>query len=159
MSTALRERDYDPAPAVRMIDAAAFVMRAEKGGALPWAPGTFERVLLAKERDKQAEAVTSNPIGRALMELAEEGGWEGLQRALLDQVKSRTAFDEHTALPKSPRGFGIALTRLTPMLRGMGVEIAKGHDRLGAWVTLTPIPKEKSKKVATGRGFIKDDVA
>lgn len=142
VSTALRERDYDPAPAVRMIDAAAFVMRGEKGGALPWAPGTFERVLLAKERDKQAEAVTSNPIGRALMELAEEGGWEGLQRALLEQVRSRTDDEERMTLPKSVRGFGAALTRLTPMLRGMGVEIAKGHDRLGAWVTLTPIPKE-----------------
>ena len=38
--------------------AAAFVMRAERAGAPPWTPGMFERLLLAKERDKQAEAVT-----------------------------------------------------------------------------------------------------
>ena len=139
VSAALRERDYDPTPAVRMIDAAAFVMRAEKGGALPWAPGTFERVLMAKEREKQVEAVTGNPIGRILLELAGERAWEGYVKTLFDQVKSRADDEERMTLPKSPRGFGIALTRLTPMLRGLGVAVIREEPRreFGYWVRLS----------------------
>ena len=144
VSAALRERDYDPAPAVRMIDAAAFVMRAEKGGALPWAPGTFERVLMAKEREKQVEAVTGNPIGRILLELAGERAWEGYVKTLFDQVKSRADDEERMTLPKSPRGFGIALTRLTPMLRGLGVAVVREEPRreFGYWVRLSKMGED-----------------
>ena len=144
VSAALRERDYDPTPAVRMIDAAAFVMRAEKGGALPWAPGTFERVLMAKEREKQVEAVTGNPIGRILLELAGERAWEGYVKTLFDQVKSRADDEERMTLPKSPRGFGIALTRLTPMLRGLGVAVVREEPRreFGYWVRLSKMGED-----------------
>lgn len=148
VSAALREQDYNLAPAVRMIDAAAFVMRAEKGGALPWAPGTFERVLLAKEQDKQGEAVTGTPIGRILLELAEEGAWEGYVKALFDQVKSRADDEERITLPKSVRGFGAALTRLTPMLRGLGVAVVREEPRreFGYWVRLSKM----GENVTTG---------
>ena len=130
-----------------MIDAAAFVLRAERGGALPWEPGTFEQVLLEKEQAKQSEAVTNNPIGRALLELANENGgtgWEGYINALFEQVRLRVEFEERVTLPKTARGFGTALTRLTPMLRGLGVTIQKDKKRLGMWITII-----KSKENAT----------
>lgn len=148
MSVALREQDYNPAPAVRMIDAAAFVMRAEHAGALPWAPGTFERILLAKEQDKQVEAVTGTPIGRILLELAEEGPWEGYVKALFDQVKSKADDEERMTLPKSVRGFGAVLTRLTPMLRGLGVAVVREEPRreFGYWVRLS----KTGENVTTG---------
>lgn len=139
VSTALRESDYKPSPKVRMIDAATFVIQAEKGGALPWVTGTFERVLLEMEQTKQSEAVTNNPVGRILLELAEKGGWDGLLTALWEQVRFRVDAEERLTLPKSARGFGAALTRLTPMLRGLGVMVQKAKNRFGVWVTLTKV--------------------
>lgn len=120
VSAALRERDYNPAPAVRMIDAAAFVMRAEHAGALPWAPGTFERVLLSREREKQAEAVTGNPIGRILLELAGEGVWEGYVKSLFDHVKSRADDEERMTLPRSAPGLRSRAYPIDPHASGRG---------------------------------------
>ena len=53
-------------------------------------------------------------------------------------------------LPKSPRGFGIALTRLPPMLRGLGVAVVREEPRreFGYWVRLS----KTGENVATGEG-------
>jgi len=83
--------------------------------------------------------VTGNPIGRILLEMTGERAWEGYVKTLFDQVKSRADDEERMTLPKSPRGFGIALTRLTPMLRGLGVAVIREEPRreFGYWVRLS----------------------
>ncbi|NLL36542.1 MAG: hypothetical protein GX256_03345 [Fretibacterium sp.] len=138
-SAALREKDYKPGLKMRtrMIDAAMFVMRVERGGALPWELGTFERVLLEKERSKQIDAVANNPTGRILLELVDNtGGWKGLQKDLFDLVRDKVRPEEKIVLPKADRGFGDVLSRLTPMLRGLGVVIHKTRRNSGMWITL-----------------------
>jgi hypothetical protein len=142
VSGALRMKDFTPRYLPRMADAAAFVMRAEAGGGLPWKAGTFAQVFTAKERSKENEALQSDPIASKILELAETG-WKGTMKDLLAEISRDLTTEEKRHLPLNPRGLSPKLVELAPFLRNRGVSCERsGTVYLGHhMVSITKIPQ------------------
>lgn len=135
LSCALREADYIPEDLPRMADAAAFVLRAEKGGGLPWEPGTFAAVFREKERQKLEEALADDTCAQTVLDLAGEG-WTGTTKGLLSHVLGCAPDEEKRFLPSTPRALGRKLEEIAPMLRAVGVRMEKKRHETGWRVTL-----------------------
>lgn len=131
LSCALKERDYIPDDLPRMADAAAFVLRAERGGGLPWEPGTFAGVLKEKERQKRDEALADDSCAQKILDLSQNGGWSGTVKTLLGIILECAPAEEKKFLPATPRGLGRKLEEIAPLLRSAGVRMEKKRHETG----------------------------
>ncbi len=126
---ALRHSDVvDGDGEFRMADFAAWIIAAEKGGALPWPIGTFAKVYSEHLRGADEEAVGENPLAVLVVKVAEAGGWGGTSTALLDHLAAlhTPPFEGERRphwWPRSPRTLGNCLRRLAPSLRSLGVSV------------------------------------
>lgn len=128
-SAALREREYKPRDLPRMADGAAFVMRAEKGGGLPWQPGTFAATLANRDGLKIETALLDDPVGAALLYIIQRNdSYSGTASNLLHNIKQVTHADEWQYLPKLPRSLSKRIEELTPFLRAKGIEIRRDRS-------------------------------
>jgi hypothetical protein len=135
LSCALREADYIPDDLPRMADAAAFILRAEKGGGLPWEPGTFAGILWKKEQEKRDEALADDTCALKVLDLARNGGWCGTVKTLLGIILESAPAEEKKFLPNTPRGLGRKLEEIAPLLRDTGVRIEKRRTNTG-WIVI-----------------------
>ncbi len=137
----------DPASGTdfRMADFAAWVIAA--GPALPWPPGTFEKVYTAVQQRTVEEAVADNPLAQALLKLtAQQERWEGCATDLLSTLASLAipavnSLKPPSWWPKSPKALGHALKRLAPDLRRVGVGVEKTVIR--TWIVSRAPPLGK----------------
>lgn len=137
VSAALRHADYTPVEALpRMADAACFVLRAEKGGGLPWKPGLFAEVVRRHEARKVEEAIAEDHVAQRLLEIGEGDGWSGTTRELLSLVLLGAEDGEKRFLPSTAKGLGRKLAELEPALRTSGLRIERRRTKRGWWVTL-----------------------
>jgi len=127
VSAALREKDYRPDRLPRMADGAAFILRAEKGGGLPWSVGTFASTLEKREALKIEVALLEDPTGAALLHLmrGDDGRNEfvGTASDLLRVLVFETREEERMYLPKLPRWLSTRLEELAPFLRAKGIVV------------------------------------
>ncbi|MCL4308062.1 MAG: hypothetical protein M1126_01675 [Candidatus Thermoplasmatota archaeon] len=117
----------------RMADFFAWVVAAEKAGALPWPVGTFERIYTENRQAGVEKALSENTIAAALDQLLEiDGQFEGTATALLTHLTDLTVSPGRSpplGWPKNPSALGSALRRMAPDLRRAGVDIE--FDRQG----------------------------
>lgn len=142
VSSALREEDYTPEGLSRMADAGAFVLRAERGGGLPWGRGYFAKVLRSREEGKLEEAMADDSVAQKILTLADCGGWTGSMRGLLASILESVEPEERKFLPSTPRGLGRRLDEIAPLLRSAGVRMEKRRTKYGWMVTLGMYPQE-----------------
>ena len=143
VSCALREKDYSPANPPRMADAAEFTLQAEKGGGLPWPEGTFSAVLAKMEAAKKDEAISEDAVASTLLDLSENGGWEGSLRELLALIHLGRTSEELRFLPGSPRSLSRRIEEVKPFLRSKGVLVEKRRTSAGTMVTVSGMPGVK----------------
>jgi hypothetical protein len=124
VSCALKMKDYEPRNLPRMADAAVFVMKAEAGGGLPWPEGTFAGVFMAKEREKEDEALENDASAFKILELAKTG-WKGTMKELHAEIIRDLSVEERKLVPRTPRGLSPKLVELAPFLRSKGVNCEK----------------------------------
>lgn len=148
VSAAIREEHYTPEGLTRMADAGAFVLRAERGGGLPWGRGYFAKVLKSKEEGKLEEALADDSVAQKVLTMADSGGWTGSMRELLASILSSVEQEERKFLPSTPRGLGRRLEEIAPLLRSAGVRMEKRRSKNGWIVTLGMNPQEGD--LATG---------
>lgn len=141
VSAALREVNHIPERLPRMADAAAFVLRSEKGGGLPWEPGMFAEVMRQREDEKLEEAIADDSTAQKLVTLAACGGWTGTMRELLSLVLDSVEQEERKFMPSTPRGLGRKLEEIAPLLRSVGVRMGKRRSKTGWLVTLAENPQ------------------
>ncbi len=128
----------------RMADFAAWVMGAEP--ALPWPPGTFEKVYITVQQGTTEEAIAESPVAQAMEKLvAERDRWEGTATDLMSLLPSfaSPAVDPQKPpswWPKSPKALGHALKRLAPDLRRVGIQVEKTNRRTWAIGPYNPPP-------------------
>jgi hypothetical protein len=120
ISRAIKMKDYTPRNLPRMADAAAFVMRSEAGGGLPWEEGTFFKTFTEKERRKEDEALDGDPVAAKVISLS-ESGWKGSMKELLSEVTKDLSSEEKKFVPQTPRGLSPKLLELAPLLRSRGI--------------------------------------
>ena len=88
--------------------------------------------------------ISSSPIGTALSQYLEDNpsGWDGQLIGLLKNLDHYRPTSENN-WPKSAKGMGDALRRLSPALRTLGFH-CKSNTKSGGFITwkLTPIPTE-----------------
>jgi energy-coupling factor transporter ATP-binding protein EcfA2 len=137
VSRTLREKDYKPSPLPRMADAALFIMRAEKGGGLPWRTGIFEKVLVGREIEKRNDALMDDPVASKILALVEYSGWEGSLKSLLHTIHQATDIEERPFLPKLPKKLSRKLEELAPLLRSTGIQYTKKKIKVGQWVSIS----------------------
>jgi len=148
ISCAIRMKDYMPRSLPRMADAAAFVMRAEAGGCLPWAEGTFFKTFTERERRKEDEALEGDPVATKVISLA-ENVWKGSMKELLSEITRDLSPEEKKFVPQTPRGLSPKLLELAPLLRSRGIICERsetlylGHHFVTIYKTL---PKEESEE-------------
>lgn len=138
----------DPAPGTdfRMADFVAWVKGAE--AALPWSPGTFERVYSEIQQGTVEEAVADNPVAQAIRKLAtEQREWEGSASNLYATLAqySPSPIDSMRPpswWPKSPKALGHSLKRLAPDLRRVGLRVEKTERRTWSIRLNPPPPRE-----------------
>jgi hypothetical protein len=126
VSCAIRMKDHTPRNLPRMADAAAFVMRAEAGGGLPWNEGTFFKTFAEKERRKEDEALEGDPVAVKVIYLS-ENGWKGSMKELLSEITKDLSPEEKKFVPRTPRGLSPKLLELAPLLRSRGIVCEKSE--------------------------------
>jgi len=133
---ALREASYKPKNLPRMADGATLILRAERGGGLPWEPGTFAEAITRREAQKIDDALSDDVTGAALLKMFEGfKEWKGTASKLLEIVASCTSEDERFLLPKLPRTLSTRLEELAPLLRAKGIEVRKERtDKKRLWL-------------------------
>ncbi|MDR3164296.1 MAG: hypothetical protein LBU13_01850 [Synergistaceae bacterium] len=150
ISCAIKMKDYTPCSLPRMADAAAFVIRAEAGGGLPWEEGTFFKTFTDKERRKEDEALEGDPVAAKIM-LLSENVWKGSAKELLFEITKDLTAEEKKFVPQTPRGLSAKLLELAPLLRSRGIVCERsetpylGHHHVTIYKTE---PKEEDQKSA-----------
>ena len=137
VSASLREKEYAPASLPRMADGAAFILRAERGGGLPWVEGTFAPALARLEEVKVDNALAEDLVGSAVLALMEErSGFIGTAGELLMSVRRQTPCEESAFLPKVPKSLSERLDELAPLLKSKGITLSKERTRQGRLLIL-----------------------
>lgn len=116
----------------RMADFAVWVTAAES--ALGWPPGTFLEGYIGNRAEAHNVALDAAPVAlevRAL--LAERTSWTGTASDLLGLLGDRAdaAVVRQRTWPHTPRALGIALRRLAPNLRAIGIVIEPSREAGG----------------------------
>jgi hypothetical protein len=137
ISCAIRMKGFTPRNLPRMADAAAFVMRAEAGGGLPWPEGTFSKTFTEKERRKEDEALENDPVAAKVISLSENGGWKGSMKELLSEVTKDLTSEEKKFVPQTPRGLSPQLLELAPLLRSRGIICERSETPLHGYQRIT----------------------
>ena len=149
VSCAIRMEDYTPRDLPRMADAAAFVMRAEAGGGLPWAEGTFARTFTEKERRKEDEALEGDPVAAKVISLS-KNVWKGSTKELLLEITKDLSPEEKKFVPQTPRGLSPRLLELAPILRSRGIVCERSERPLHGYqlITITRIKADAENPFA-----------
>ena len=151
VSCAIRMKDYTPCNLPRMADAAAFVMRAEAGGGLPWEEGTFFKTFTDKERRKGDEALEGDPVASKVMSLAVAVNvWKGSMKELLSEITKDLTAEEKKFVPQTPRGLSPRLLELAPILRSRGIVCERSETPLHGYqlITITRIKADAENPFA-----------
>jgi hypothetical protein len=116
----LDKLDFQQLP--RMADAARWITAAEP--ALPWPKGQFLEVYQQKRATAADVVLDANPIGRLVLQLGHNGGFQGTAQQLLKRLHELadvpTTF--HKNWPKDASALSRNITRIAPDLRARGVE-------------------------------------
>jgi len=163
VSAALRERtDIDlPGPLPRMVDFAAWVTAAES--ALGWPPHHFLDVYMASRREAQADSISDDALASALVEFAQDqGDWSGRATELLTLINQRVPEEARggKSWPNSPQTLGNVLTRITPDLRRLEIQVERDRSSSRRLITLrhqSSSSSSSSPRIADGAGFSNDD--
>jgi hypothetical protein len=115
-----------------MADGAAFILRAERGGGLPWAEGTFRAAMARQEAAKVENALAEDLVGTAVVTLMEERGrFMGTASELLRYIRGQMPCEEAVYLPKTPKNLSERLEELAPLLKEKGINLRKERGREG----------------------------
>jgi hypothetical protein len=136
ISHAIKMKDFTPRNLPRMADAAAFVMRSEIGGGLPWTEGTFFRTFSDKERRKEDEALGGDPVAVKVISLSETS-WKGSMKELLSEITKNLTSEEKKFVPQTPRGLSPKLLELAPLLRSRGIACERDETPLHGYQRIT----------------------
>lgn len=144
ISAAIREEAYTPRNTSRMADGETFILRAEKGGGLPWPVGTFGKVLARREAEKRDDAILDDLVASKIVNLSEGHGWEGSLKHLLQIIREGSDAEERGFVPAHPRGLTKKLEELMPLLRSKGIRLEKRKTEIGQWIVISMRPKNET---------------
>jgi putative DNA primase/helicase len=119
--------------APRMADFARWVCAAE--GALGWPSGAFLAAYAGNRAQVGEAALEGSVLALCILELVKGGrSWCGTASELLQEVRERAHpfTDDRQAIPRQANRLSSELRRITPLLRGRGVEVVRertGRDR------------------------------
>lgn len=104
----------------RMLDAAVWATASEPALGLP--DGAFVQALIESQRASTAEYLESSPIAQGLFSLLATFGNEVTKTAseLLELIPCPPGYPHW---PRTARGMSNALTRISPALRNVGIEV------------------------------------
>jgi hypothetical protein len=97
---------------------------------LPWPPGEFMKAYRRNRGDANDHAITSEPIGETVLQLAQAGTWQGTASELLKKLTAMVgeARAKANGWPKSVQGLTGQLTRVSPNLRRAGFEVTNWRE-------------------------------
>jgi hypothetical protein len=131
----------------RMADFAKWATAAESG--LGLSDGRFMNAYQASQDHASMTALESSPVGKVLVELAEDKeSWQGTSTELLEELSSRVGekISRQKSWPTNARALGGVVKRLSPTLSEFGVEVQFGYDGRGSQkqriITVTRIGQE-----------------
>ena len=143
----LQNKDYTPEIDVRMLDASRFIMRAARGGELPFSAEQFKQTLLRKKSKADDLELDNDPVARAIYDMAQKSEksiseneilvFDGLSSELMKQVREKVKSGEYGSLsskdvPTSPRDFGYKLSSIKSMFEDKGFAFVNEHKREGS---------------------------
>lgn len=109
---------------------------------------SFLSLYQANKDESLALAIESSPAATAVMAMMEAGGWSkwtGTQAALKIFLE-RNFHQAGEGWPKSAKGLGTVLRRMTPALRSVGIDVKQlGHKRDGWHVCISKRVKKESQ--------------
>lgn len=101
--------------------------------ALGWPEGAFVESYAANREYSDRATVEGNPVGLAIVKLVnEENRWSGTMTELKTTLRNRYPLlaDDPYSFPRQENKLSIAIKRIQPPLRRMGVEVA--YSRRGS---------------------------
>jgi hypothetical protein len=143
----------------RLADHARWVEAA--GPALGAEPGTYVTTIESAQERADAESLSDDPVGAALLAHVERcpdehwsGNFKGFAGLLLNGAERPEGW------PSSPRGMSSKLKRLAPALRRIGAvaEVGEpsGHARTRTWTVKTPARPPASPATSASPGEMAD---
>jgi len=129
--TAMGNLQRTPANGFRMADAMRWAIAGET--AFGWQPGTIAAAYRANVANSALESVEGNAVGMAIRKLLEEVGEIDLTWAELLVRLPAPEIRNGAHWPASPRALSVAVRRLAPALRRVGIAIEqwRGADANG----------------------------
>jgi putative DNA primase/helicase len=119
--------------APRMADFARWVVATED--ALGWPAGAFLAAYAGNRAQVGEAALEGSVLAQCILQLVDGGrSWCGTASELLQEIRERafTFTDDRQAIPRQANRLSSELRRITPLLRGRGVEVIReraGKDR------------------------------
>lgn len=110
LSAVLRHRDEISDIDHRMGDAVKAVTAAERAGVFPWKESTFQRLLIASQKEARLDVTTDDPVMKAILAVARFDG-EGTAEDIFKKMLELSTPQEQRSLPDSPRSMGMAVQR------------------------------------------------
>jgi putative DNA primase/helicase len=129
VSDALRTHLDTALPAVRMADAARFMIAA--GEQFGWDKAQFSQLLETNRLDAIETVIDSDPFTMTLLALLEtEPNWRGSMTELLSALTDRVApkIARSRTWPTTPNGANAALNRAKDSLEARGFEFDRGQE-------------------------------
>ena len=123
-----------------MIDFATFATAAESSFGLP--AGATVCAMMDRQRGVAEDAVSDNALAQAILKLAEDGGFVGTAKALIESLGPNKDWT------KSPRGFRSQLNAVIPNLEKLGLSI--NHEQGRSNSTIWTIPNKATSGSSVG---------
>jgi hypothetical protein len=131
----------DTSQDVRMVEFARLAIAAEES--LGCAPGEFMAAYQGNRAEAHETAIEASPVAQAILDLMDgREVWQGTASELLTELKERAgeAAAKSRAFPSDTRRLGVALKRLSPDLRAVGVDVDSHRRGQGkTYITLERI--------------------
>ena len=124
LSAVLRYRDKISGIDHRMGDAVKAVTAAERAGVFPWEEGTFQRLLIASQKEARLDVTADDPVMKAILAVARFDG-EGTAEDIFKKMLELSTPQEQRSLPDSPRSMGMAIQRHDLDLLNYGYKLEK----------------------------------
>lgn len=121
---ALRELPYVDQPHLpRLADFAVWVTAAEP--TLGWERGAFLKAFVENRHQANSVALEASLLATPVLKLIEKGPWFGTAEQLLRHVEASVpdSVRRNPEWPRTARGMGGALRRLSPNLRPLGIQV------------------------------------